>query len=277
MQEATHRMITRAAIEAAYGAGWRKVLSEMGMDATDTGTPDQFAAAPDLARDIHIAGIGYFIFGHNLASLTHFNVPIAGEGRCMGYSWGREPGLPDLPNVAPLVDSSWWMREGGVTWKARHPMAEILSKVGGTDAGAADEVTYASARSMIIWCMGWRPASAAKAAHSRSFAAGCICHWLQDKEQHHHRVGWMFGGHQESEAEIAYEAKAILPKLAKHAKTYELAGPVTICNEDNGPPGACGSKAAKVTIVASYRSTVRFLLWLREVLLEGTSGLWSPK
>lgn len=156
---------------------------------------------PDQVPDLRFRTGGHQLLGHNLASLTHFCVPVGG-GRYQGWCWKVDPGTRwiDLVDRDISCDVDGWLRAVKVygcddlvllPWVNQHPQVR-LDDVGGYST-ALDETTFAGAHSMAewIWILARKEPVGTRRQALRWFLAGCLAHLVQDQLVPYHSNGWM--------------------------------------------------------------------------------------
>lgn len=208
MKEAHHQEITEVAADIV---GWGDMKAEC-----------KSASFPDEIQAISVAGIGTRIFGCNLASLTHFCIPVHGNDRFTGYCWHRDDSMPhiDLPDRDVSCNYMAWVRSYGLVsdYAEQEPLFQLIRvlrtpSTHGTTA--ADELTYPTAAVMAGWL--------AQAIEKKQFLnsgtdiVGWCLHFVQDCCVPHHAKGFLLQGH------AAYESNLYEHWIqTRYAKTSEF-------------------------------------------------------
>ena len=201
MKIATHVDLSQAVAEALKWPGDIKLL------ARNAGYPDQ-------VRSIAIEGIGCYLFGHNLASLTHFCRPIVTEERVTysGYCWKSDRSVPgiELTDRAVQPHPEAWGKPILIdTFQQHEPLTELVATLTNPQTKgtiAADDITYPTAAIMAAWaedCASKLPKELKleDRLEAVTILTGWTLHWIEDCTVPHHAECLMLDGHSEYEGQ----------------------------------------------------------------------------
>lgn len=174
------------------------------------------AAFPDQVEAIAVAGVGHYMLGRNLSSLTHFchTLPAEGGLKGEGYRWRGDKtvlklNLPDR-DVEP-TPIGWTKLHPAITEAdvADEPLAKLVGEIRGKASLAADEFTWPTAATMLDWAYR-KYVETARTTPGREYShqfrtarlsifAGLMAHWAGDLGQPFHDNCTLLGGHAEFE------------------------------------------------------------------------------